>query len=227
LLSDHLRLTNITFVDCQSINNTGAGFAGYFAGLLGAKGRWAQGVPPTTIRFIRCTVLGGQTAGWSWGALYPDLAGNITISGGRTSGTSGWGVHVMNKALSSLPISYVNHTFDDVARGPTDVQCSLGMQKKGECLAHLINNPINLGTRAGTPQLQGGVAFRRCRVIDHLRARPWFQLIGSKATAWSDVNVTDTAVYVLSKADCPISNITNGIVHSTDVKCLFQKRGTA
>ena len=112
VLSDHLRLTNITFKNCTATNNTGAGFAGYFAGLLGAKGSWARGVPPTTIRFDNCSVSGGRSSGWSWGALLPNLAGEVVISGGATQGVMGWGVHVSNKAWSSLPIRYEDHRFE-------------------------------------------------------------------------------------------------------------------
>ena len=133
-MSDPLRLTNISFINCSAINNTGDGFAGYFAGLHGdVKGAWAKGVPPTTIRFTNCHVSGGNSSGWSWGCIYPELAGEIVISGGTTRGTLGWGLHVQNKALSSLPISFEDHVLEDVATGPTVVPCTAVMKTKVSC----------------------------------------------------------------------------------------------
>ena len=218
--TDPLQLTNITFRNCSAINNSGAGFAGYFAGLLSSvKGSWAKGLPPTTIQFLNCTVSGGNY-GWSWGCLYPELAGDVLVSGGSTEGTRGWGVHISNKALSSLPIRYEHHSIIDVATGAIEVPCSAIAKEKGECLPGLVTNPINLGTRYGvTPEAEGSVSFDQCTVVDS-RERPWFQMIGDAKTAWSNVNVTSTHVHTLHQGLCAL-NISGGDdhVHESATAC--------
>ena len=117
------------------------------------------------------------------------------ISGGSTEGTREWGVHISNKALSSLPIRFENHTFRSVATGVIDIPCGAIAKEKGECLPNLVLNPINLGTRHGvTPGPEGNVLISNCTVWDN-RPRPWFQLIGDNETAWSDVNLTSNVVH--------------------------------
>lgn len=226
--SDPLRLTNITFRDCVSVNNSGAGFAGYFAGLLGnVKGGWAKGVPPTTVKFVNCSVRGGNSSGWNWGCLYPELAGELVVSGGSTEGTKEWGVHISNKARSSLPIRFEGHVFRDVATGAINVPCDAVAKKKGECLPNLILNPINLGTRYGmTPEAEGTVAFSNCTIWDS-RPRPWFQLIGDEKTAWSNVNLTSNVVHTASKGFCSL-NISGGAndVDTSGTTCTSNVAGT-
>lgn len=105
VFTDPLRLTNISFRNCAAVNNSGPGFSGYFAGLLGgAKGQWAKGLKPTTITFTNCTVRGGNYTGWSWGALYPELAGSILVSGGSTEGTRCF-------ILQANPSKYLVYTY--------------------------------------------------------------------------------------------------------------------
>jgi|EP01043_Picozoa_sp_COSAG02_P012069 hypothetical protein len=224
--SDPLRLTNITFQDCVAVNNSGAGFAGYFSSLLGpVKGEWAKGVPPTTIKFMNCSVRGGNSSGWNWGCLYPQLEGELVVSGGSTEGTREWGVHITNKALSSLPIRFDNHVFREVATGAIDVPCGAIAKEKGECLPNLVLNPINLGTRYGvTPGSEGAVSFHNCTVWDD-RPRPWFQLIGDKDTAWSDVNLSSNIVHASKKRFCGL-NVSGGVNHvqAFDTACKVQRQ---
>ena len=105
------------------------------------------------------------TTGWSFGTIYPNVSGEISVRGGEVTGTQRSGVHISAKSLGSASVRFVDHRITNVATAGAAVPCNPVMRTKGECFPLLENTPIGLYARHGqSPTAQGGVSFTGCTI---------------------------------------------------------------
>lgn len=185
------RLANITFRRCSSINNQGAGFGFDFAGLTSTV-HWAAGVPPVSLRFEDCTVIGNHV-GWAFTTAYPSLAGSMVVVGGSTEGTASHGIGIYDKAASSLRVSFSDHSMRNVSTG--GVHCTDVDPSKLCAFPDLgpKNSPVALFIRTGTPEREGNVSFSGLSVEDSWD-RPWLQVLGD-SNGWSGIALSNITVH--------------------------------
>jgi hypothetical protein len=183
-------LQNITFRNCSSLNNQGAGFGADFAGLTGCGGSWASGCPAVTIRIEDC-IVSNNHVGYALTTAYPHLPGAIEIVRGETHNTASHGIAIYGKAASAFSIRFTDHWLSNVSSA--GLSCETVDQKK-LCPAGLkpINGPVALFLRDGTPAAEGNISFDGLRVAD-TAARPWLQVIGD-SEGWNTVKLNNISV---------------------------------
>jgi hypothetical protein len=105
------RFQNVSFNDCVSNDNAGAGFSVALQRLNGSS----QAV---SVSVRNLTVDGGQSEGLVIGGVRPEVRGTINVSDSLVRGTWG-GSGVYDKASDGAPVRIENVRFQDVATHPT------------------------------------------------------------------------------------------------------------
>jgi hypothetical protein len=105
------RFDNITFRDCASLNNHGAGFTVAFARLNASS-------DPVSVSVQNLTVDGGQSEGLVLSGVRPGLRGTINVSDSAIRNTWG-GSGVYDKASDGASVRLVRCTFEHCGTHPT------------------------------------------------------------------------------------------------------------
>lgn len=185
-------LRNITFESCTSVRNTGAGWAVYLADYNRSNG-------PINITLTNCSVVGTGTTrpvvgrgresqtGFSFGAIYAGIAGDIAVRDCQVRSTRMAGISIASKQLHSVRLQITGMTLTNVARASMPCDGDFGCIAKGAMPAGAVSSPVSMLWRQNVAA-QGGVTFQDLTVVDHVR-RPWLQMIANPSGSWTDVQV--------------------------------------
>eukprot|EP00947_MAST-08B_sp_MAST-8B-sp1_P002402 g2402.t1 len=174
------RLSNITFRRCKALNNSGAGFQVFLAGLNGSS-------MPVSARFEDCFVGGVGfkpygtvvSCGYYFNAFGGNgAAGSISVVGGSVRGTASFGAAVYAHGANDPLVSFDGVSFQNVAVRPGAFEPKLGFS----------NGPLAIAALGSTMNGHslGGVSFKNVVVKDDLE-RPVLVVVGGSKGSVGDV----------------------------------------
>jgi hypothetical protein len=108
---------NISFIDCQSVDNFGMGFQMFLRAWPNAS------VAPFSVSLNNFSIIGGKSQGFAVGGVQRGVAGTLDVHNSKCSGTAKSAVFIWDKSATASHVSFANCTFEDSC-GLTDVGCA-------------------------------------------------------------------------------------------------------
>ena len=100
-------LVNISFIDCQSVDNFGMGFQMFLRAWPNAS------VAPFSVSLNNFSIIGGKSQGFAVGGVQRGVAGTLDVHNSKCSGTVKSAVFIWDKSATASHVSFANCTFED------------------------------------------------------------------------------------------------------------------